>query len=399
MVNDKLDASSSENNESYTREIYDANVLYEAFIRAKKGSDWKPHVQKFEMFYLLELANIQDDLINKTYKFHPCSEFIINERGHIRVIKGEQIPDRIVKHALCDEVLNPKVNTHLIFDNGASQVGKGISFTRRRLEYHLRRYYREHHTNEGYILLLDFKKYYDNIRHDRLMEVMNRYVKNDTALWLLEEIVARSRVDVSYMTDEEYEKNLNGVFSSLEHELKPKALLSGQRFLPKHMNIGDQVSQTAGIAYPIDFDNFLKIVKGLTYCARYMDDSYVIAQTKEELKELLTELEQRSHDYGIIVNMQKTHIAKLSDKWRFLQIHYTLTETGKIIRKVNPKRVTCMRRRIKKVACKMTTKEFTNWYNAWFMNFYRIMSKQQRENLNNLFNKFKEECKDVQNQT
>ena len=55
MVNAKHDTASYENC-GYPREIFDGNLLYESFLRAKQGSDWKPQVQKFEMNYLIELA-------------------------------------------------------------------------------------------------------------------------------------------------------------------------------------------------------------------------------------------------------------------------------------------------------------------------------------------------------
>ena len=87
----------------YQREIFDGNALYDAYIKAKKGSDWKPQVQKFEMTYLLSLAKVQQDLKDETYEFLPGTRFIINERGKTRCITGEQIQDRVVKHVLCDQ--------------------------------------------------------------------------------------------------------------------------------------------------------------------------------------------------------------------------------------------------------------------------------------------------------
>ena len=175
MVNAKHDTGYYDSS-CYQREIFDGNALYDAYKRAKQGSDWKPQVQKFEMTYLLELAAMQKQLENMEYKFRPSTEFVLNERGKTRVIRGEQIEDRIVKHALCDEVLNPAVRNFLIYDNGASLVGKGIAFTRNRLLTHLRRYYAKHGSNDGYILLIDFSKYYDNIRHDVLLELFEKYV-------------------------------------------------------------------------------------------------------------------------------------------------------------------------------------------------------------------------------
>lgn len=389
MVNTKHDTSSYESR-GYQREIYDGNVLYEAYLRAKKGSDWKPQVQKFEMNYLLELSKMQKDLANMEYEFLPTTNFTLNERGKTRRITGEQIQDRVVKHALCDEVLNPSLERFLIYDNGASLVGKGISFTRRRLVTHLRKYYAQHKSNEGYILLIDFSKYYDNIRHDVLLKLFEKYVDDEHALWLLRKTVERSKVDVSYMADDEYENCLNTLFDSLLYQYMNKSLLTGEKYMGKHLNIGDQVAQTAGVSYRIPIDNYVKIVKGVKFYAGYMDDSYAIHESKEFLEELLEDIIEVAAELGITVNTRKTRICKLSEHWRFLQVQYSLTETGRVIQKINPKRLTAMRRKMKKLAPKLTEKDFTDFYKSWFKNHYKLMSKLQRSNMDTLFEQLKE---------
>ena len=394
MVNTKHDASSYESR-GYQREIFDGNVLYEAYLRAKKGSDWKPQVQRFEMNYLLELSRMQKELREKTYEFLPTTSFTLHERGKKRRITGEQIQDRIVKHALCDEILNPLIEPHLIYDNGASLRGKGLSFTRKRLLTHLRKYYAKH-GNKGYILLIDFSKYYDNIRHDVLMELFRRYVKDEHALWLLEKSIARSRVDVSYMTDEEYIHSLDTLFDSLDYQKIDAKLLTGKQYMAKHLNIGDQVAQTAGVAHRIDIDNGVKIVKGVKPYAGYMDDSYAIHESKEFLQDLLKDIVDIAKSVGITVNLRKTRICKLSEHWRFLQVQYSLTSTGRIIQKINPKRLAAMRRKMKKIAGKLTRTDFTNFYQSWFKNHYKLMSKQQRTNMDTLFNQLKEAARCTQ---
>lgn len=394
MVNAKHDATSYESC-SYQREIFDGNALYDAMRKAEQGSDWKPQVQRFGMTYLLGLSKMQEQLRTHTYKLLPSIDFILKERGKTRFVSGEQFPDRIVKHSLCDEVLTPCIQKHLIYDNGASRKNKGIDFTRRRLLVHLRKYYREHGSNEGYILLMDYSKYYDNIHHDELYDLICRYVQNDTALWLMREILKRAKVDVSYMTDAEYRVCMNEVFNSLEHDQIDRKLLTGEKFMDKHLNIGDQVAQIAGIAYPILVDNYIKIVKGQKYYARYTDDSYVIHESKEFLEELRYEVISVAASIGITVNPHKTRICKLSDFWRFLQIQYSLTDTGRVVRKINPKRITTIRRRMKKLVKILPPQDFDEWYHAWFRNHRKIMSKRQRENLDSLFQKLKEENSNV----
>lgn len=398
MVNAKHDTTSYESC-GYQREIFDGNALYAAFKRAKQGSDWKPQVQRFEMTYLLELSKMQTELQEKTYRFLPATSFIINERGKTRCISGEQIADRIVKHSLCDEILTPSIRDYLIYDNGASLTGRGIDFTRRRLLTHLRKYYAKHQSNEGYILLIDFSKYYDNIRHDILMEQFKTITDNEHALWLLEKILDRSKVDVSYMSDEEYAVCMTTVFNSLVHDKVDRKLLTGEKFMAKHLNIGDQVAQVAGIGYPMEIDNYIKIVRGIKYYGRYMDDSYVISDSKEHLQELMGEIVAIAARNGITVNTHKTRICKLSDYWRFLQVQYALTDTGRVIQKINPKRLTCMRRKMKKLAPILPSKDFEGWYNSWFRNHYKIMSKRQRENMNTLFQQLKEVNLNVQDHT
>ena len=157
--------------------IEDLNLLYKAFKDSKKNSNWKPEVQKFEMNWLTELALLQKDLSDKTYKTSNNTEFIINERGKTRRITSNKMRDRVVRHVFCDNVLYPNIEKYLIYDNGASRKGKGISFTRNRLLKHLRNYY-HHFGNDGYILLMDFSKYYDNIRHDIIKNQFKDYKMN-----------------------------------------------------------------------------------------------------------------------------------------------------------------------------------------------------------------------------
>lgn len=390
MVNTKHDTASYESR-SYQREIYNIEALYDAFMKAKKGSDWKPQVQRFEMNLLTELVRLQKEIKNRTFKFSPSNNFVLSERGKTRFISGDHIRDRVVKRALCDEILMPSIRKYLIYDNGASLKGKGIGFTRSRFETHLRRYYLKNKSNKGYIWLCDYTKYFDNIQHKILMDMFKKVIKNDTALWLLEMVLKKARIDVSFMSDKDYKNCLNVVFNSLEHQNIDKSLLTGEKYMEKHLDIGDQVAQVAGVFYPTKIDNFIKIVKGIKYYGRYMDDSYIIHNNKDYLKELSKEITEVANSIGISIHPKKTRICKLSDYWRFLQIQYSLTDTGRIIKKINPKRIISMRRKLKKLVKILSKKEFINYYNSWFKNHYKIMSKLQRENANKLFKKLKEE--------
>ena len=81
-----------------------------------------------------------------------------------------------------------------------------------------------------------------------------------------------------------------------------------------------------------------------------------------------------------------------------MQIQYSMTETGHVIKKINPKRPTTIRRRMKKVVYKLSPFEFGIWYGSWFKGHYKFMSKAQRQSMDELFYNLKEERDNVQNQ-
>lgn len=375
MVNKCYDATSYESC-SCKRNLCDANLLYESFLRAKRGSSWKPSVQKYELNLLQELSQLQKDLSDiDNLKFDKQTEFLIHERGKVRKITSETTRDRVIKHALCDEYLIPNIRKYLVYDNGAGLERKGIDFTRRRLVTHLTKFYKENKSNDGYILLLDFKKFYDNIDHNLLRDIFREYVDDDYALNLLDSIISNSELHL--------ESELE-VYDSLN-------LVSGHVRIQKHLNIGDQVSQVAGLLYPTKFDNYVKIVKGVKYYGRYMDDSYVIHTDKSYLVSLFRDLQEYVKTCGIILNTDKCHIAKLSDTWTYLQTKYTLTDTGKVVRRISSKRLSIFRTKLKKVATILNNNELEIYFKSWYHSQKHRLSRQQKDNLFKLYNKLREE--------
>ncbi|MCD8208134.1 MAG: hypothetical protein LUD72_09390, partial [Bacteroidales bacterium] len=284
------------------------------------------------------------------------------------------------------------ISPYLIYDNGASLKNKGVEFTRRELVKHLVRYYNQY-GNDGYILLMDYSKYYDNIHHDILLDLFRKYIHDDTAIWLLETIVEGFKVDVSYMSDEEYASCMDVLFNSLDYERIDREKLTGEKFMRKHLDIGNQTSQSAGILYPTAIDNYFKIRCGEKFYARYMDDSYCISNDKEHLRELFHDAVILCRENGIALNEEKSRIVRLSDRWRFLQIQYSLTDTGRIMRKVNPRQVTVMRRKMKTLAPRMTEKEFHDWVFSWLKCHRRYLSNRQYGNIIRLYYELKGETK------
>lgn len=288
---------------------------------------------------------------------------MIRERGKKRNITTNIMIDKTVNHLLCDELLSPMISPFLIYDNGASQKNKGVSFCRKRLETHLHKYYREHGSNDGYILLMDFSGYYASIPHKKCLIIINKLLKNADneekaiTMWIMQNL-----------------------FKTFDADLKKD----------KGINIGAQPSQNIGIAYPIRIDNYIKIVKSCKYYGRYTDDSYIIHESKEFLNEVLKGVLKIADKLELVINPKKTYIAKLSQTFKFLQLKYSLTETGRIVRRISSKSITRQRRKLKAYKRlldnnRLTYKEIEDIFKGWMASNYKNMSMQQISNMSQLY--------------
>lgn len=167
-------------------------------------------------------------------------------------------------------------------------------------------------------------------------------------------------------------------------------LLTGEKMLRKGVDIGSQPSQNIGIVYPYRLDNYAKIVKAVKGYGRYTDDSYAIARTREELLELLDGLEKEAKEYGLIINRKKTRVVKLSSEFRHLQVCYSLTETGRVIRKISPKNITRERRKLKAYkrlldSGRIDYATVENAFKSWLGSHWKYMSHDQVYNMSSLY--------------
>jgi len=252
--------------------------------------------------------------------------------------------------------------------------------------------------SDAYILFGDFKKFYDNIIHEIVKKMLLDLVDDDEFVsWLLDIIFDSFKIDVSYMTDEEYYACLSNVFDKLAYRKTiPKEFLTGEKFMAKSVNIGDQISQIIGIYYPHRIDTYVKFVRSQKYYGRYMDDWYLVCKTKEELIDIYCNICQIVEDLGIHINTKKTRIVKLCSSYKFLQVIYDLKDDGKLYKKLNPDRVVSFRRKLKKLAVKVlegssTYENVENTFKSWMGSYYKLLTKIQRKNLiklyEDLFNK------------
>ena len=327
--------------------LYDLDNLNKSLDKVSSVSGWKERTQKYKENRLFNIIDLQERLENGTWRPKEPWKFIINERGKTRVIESYSMEDRIVQRCLVQYVLLPVIRPKLIYDNDASLTERGTSHFRKRLTYKLKQYAKEN-GNNGYVLLGDFSKFYDNIQHDKLIECFRELGIDEPTLQFIKMILDAHKTDVSYMTDEEYANCMDIPFNSVEYELKvDKSKLNGTKLMAKGTGIGSHLAQLAGIALPYRLDNYIKIVKGVKIYGRFNDDFYVVHESKAFLKDLLGDIERICKKLGIILNKKKTQIVPLSHKFTILQTQYFIADERKVIEIPSKKTYSRERKRLR----------------------------------------------------
>jgi hypothetical protein len=277
----------------------------------------------------------------------------------------------VLQHALCDAVLLPALTPYLIYDNGASLRGKGMAFTRARLAAHLREYQRRYGA-DGWVLKIDFAKFFDNIPHDQLIQSIDAKVRDARIRSLLEMLLAPYSADVSY-TDTDFD---TVPYNSLA-DFETSGLRDGSRVLRRSVGIGAPVSQIAGVWYPTPIDTYAKIVRSCRYYGRYMDDIYILHHDCSFLLSVLDGIRRQARALGLFISERKTHISPLRQGFTFCKIRYSFTDSGRLLMRPVRETFTRERRRLKTLyqlaACgKITVTDYKDLYHSWRSNWIRF---------------------------
>ena len=345
--------------------MINADQLIKAYGRLRKASGWKASTQRFGINLLSEATSLLHDVRAGEYKPGKGKSFVLNEQGRLRLIRALEPRDMILEHALCDNILNPTLQSYIIHDNGASMVGKGISFTRRRFEQHLHKFYRQY-GRDGYILKIDFRKFFDNINHDALLNEFAKHIPQETIDIFLKPILQNNAVDVTGFEDK---YTMDNIYNALEHYMaggKP----DGKTILHKSLTIGAPTSQIAGIYLPHRIDSWCKTVRGCKFYHAYMDDRVIIHHNKQFLREILAEITDIARTLGVHINSRKTQIIRLTHPFTFLKTRYIMTDTGKLVKKIPKDVVKRQRRKMRKLARlasegTISLKDFQTQYKSW----------------------------------
>lgn len=312
--------------------VTDMNKLRMGASLSRKGVGKKASVQKYFINELQNETVTRNKILRGEDIREGFIEFDLRERGHARHIRAMHFRERVVQRAICDFALVPVLTRSLVHDNGASLKGKGIHFAIYRVRDMLRRYYRKHGSFGGYVLQVDFSRYFDNIDHGEVWRMLDTHFDCD--------------------------------------ELKALAWKFVQAFGEKGIGIGSQVSQIIAVAYPNRADHWLKERARIGTSCRYMDDTMAIHEDRARLQAAFDGLCALWERLGIVVNRKKTRIIPLQ-KFTFLKVRYQCLPSGRVLMKPCRQSFVRMRRHLRSFKRfwergEMTIRQVLCAYQSWY---------------------------------
>ena len=334
-------------------DLCDPNVLMDAAKKCMKGVMWKYSTQAYYLDRIERVRVTSERMKSGERMSDGFVQFTVRERGKQREIRSIHINERVVHRAENDLILVPALRPKLIYDNAASIKDRGTHFALNRLKVHLWRYYRRHGSNDGYVLVADLHHYFDTVDHD---------------------VVFR-----------EYSK-----LFSYDPKIMDLTMDFIDAFGEKSLGLGSQVSQMTAVYYPNHIDHFIKEQLKIKGYGRYMDDFYLIHESREYLEECLARIRRMYADIGIELNERKTKIVRLSHEFRFLKAKVRLTETGKAVMRPDHGTIVRERRKLKKLRRKLdegriTFADVEESYASWKGHIKHFDSYRTMRNMDKLY--------------
>lgn len=329
--------------------VIDFQNMYKAYRKSKRGKGFRKSSAKFNVMALDGINTLIAQLKDKSYRISPYNEFKVYEPKE-RVIQTTSFKDKVIQHSLCDNVILPRLQSIFIEDNCAGQKGKGTLFGLNRLSEQMKSFHKRYGFN-GYILKCDITKFFYNISHPQLKEMVNYYFSYDKDIcWLC-----------------------NLFIDSTEG---------------KGIPLGNQINQGFALLYLDGMDKLIKYELQIEFYGRYMDDFYLIHRDREYLKHCLEVITEYLKTLDLTLN-GKTQIFPFRHGVSYLGFHTYVTDRGKIIRRLKNQNKRNAQRKFLRMAkllagCKLTEHNFNASYMSWknhisHGNCYRLSKKSDEK--------------------
>ena len=316
----------------YSMLKYDKAVS--VFKKIKRSCKNKRAIVSFEYNLNTNIYSILSRLYKRKYRFSNYRIFLINDPKY-RIIMSENISDKLVNHIVSKYILQEALLSKLIDTNVSTRVGRGSRYALNKFQYYINKLI--YTKKEIYILKLDIKKYFYNIDHNILINLLGKYIKDEYSINIIKEILNTTNLEyindkIKTLKEDKIERILNSKLSKKEKDIK----ISNINNIPyyekgKGLPIGNMTSQMLAVFYLNDVDHYIKEVLKFKYYIRYMDDLIIIDTDKELLKKAYKSIEVKINNLKLELN-NKSNIHKLSRRVNFLGYNFCLYKNKIVIR-------------------------------------------------------------------
>jgi hypothetical protein len=138
----------------------------------------------------------------------------------------------------------------------------------------------------------------------------------------------------------------SGNFSTILHTSNAWIYWTGQYTSTIGFNPGSQMVQIAGIAVLDGLDHYIKERLRSKYYLRYMDDFILLSNNRMDLEKCKMAIAHELDKIGFEFNTRKTKIFHISAGLLFLGFIFRLTDSGKILMRIDPANVKRERKKL-----------------------------------------------------
>ena len=309
-------------------EIIDLKKINKIYLKIKTNTKNKRKIENFENNYVANTVYIKNILEKKNYKPGKYNIFIIRE-PKIRLIMSQNITDKIINHLVSQYFLVNIFEKTLINENIATRKNKWTHYGLKLLK----KYLNNLKDKNFYVLKFDISKYFFNLDHQIIKDIIRKKIKDKEVLKILDNIIDS--------TNEEY------INLEIKKQKEINKLDLPEYNKGKGLPIGNMSSQIIAIMYLNELDHYIKKNLKIKYYIRYMDDGILLHENKEYLEYCLKEIEKILNKYKLKLN-NKTKIINIKNGFEFLGFKFFI-KNNKVIMKVKTQTKKRFKRKIKKL--------------------------------------------------
>lgn len=265
---------------SYEELVSVENLLcaWQEFVGGKRG---KKDVQLFGLHMMDNILALHTDLENFAYTHGGYEHFKITDPKP-RDIHKASVRDRLLHHAIYRK-LYPFFDTTFIGDSYSCRLRKGTLLAINQFRSYVHKV-SQNNTRTCWVLKCDIRKFFANIDHQTLYDILARYIPDDNIAWLTVRVISS--------------------FAATPGVGLPLGNLTSQLFVNIYMN---------------EFDQFVKHKLKAKHYIRYADDFVFLSESREVLEGFIPQIKEfLSGHLKLTLHPHKVSITTLTSGVDFL---------------------------------------------------------------------------------